>query len=270
MERITSRRDPLCAHIRKLGESKDHRYNSGEFLCDGIKLLEEATGCGAVIKTVLTARDIVFPLPPETRVGIVHQDLLDSLSPLTNAQDVLFSCAMPKEIKSGIESGAHILLDCLQDPGNVGAIIRSSYALGADSVILTGDCADPYNPKAVRASMGAVFRQPIRRISYAELAGSRAGHLTGTKPPVEVGGGMRMIGASPRPGGKSIFEIGLIDVIIAIGSEGGGLSGDVANLCDEMLTIPINPECESLNAAAAAAIIMWEAKRQASLPNYEL
>ena len=247
MEKITSRRNPRCVHIKKLGANSDYRQSSGQFLCDGLKLLEEAVMCGAEIYEVLTAVNIPFPLPIDIRVYYTERSLIDSLSPLKSAQNTLFTCKIPKKAAIVTSSGTHILLDGVQDPGNVGTIIRTANAFGMKSVILTNGCADPYNPKTIRASMGAIFKQSIQYMSMDEL--------------VKLGNsGVRFIGATLGKDSKNISNIKYKDTIIVIGSEGRGISESITSICDEMITIPMAAECESLNAAVAAAIIMWEAK----------
>jgi len=114
------------------------------------------------------------------------------------------------------------------------------------SVILTDGCADLYNPKTIRASMGAVCRQRVCHESIPELAEL-------------VAGGLKLIGAAL--GGQDISNVSLKDAVVAIGSEGRGLSDEVLELCGVRAAIPIAPECESLNAAIAASIIMWEAAK---------
>jgi TrmH family RNA methyltransferase len=248
VEEIISRRNPLCVHVKKLGVSRGYREEHRQFLCDGLKLLEEAVNCGAEVEIVLTASGIPFPLPKNTRVCSVERDLIDSLSQLKSAQDILFVCKMPQESGGCICSkGRHILLDSIQDPGNLGAIIRSANAFEINSVILTGECADPYNPKTVRASMGSIFRQRICSMSLTGLSELKNEH------------GVRLIGASSDSRSRSITELSPGDCIIAIGNEGSGLSEEILALCDDMIMIPVSRQCESLNAAVAASIIMWEA-----------
>jgi len=232
-------------HIKKLGASRGYRESCGEFLCDGLKLLEEAVNSDAVVVSVLTSSYVPFPLPVETRVYYTDKGIIDSLSPLTNAQDTLFTCKIPGGAPCcGYGEGTHILLDGLQDPGNVGTIVRTANAFRISSVILTGGCADPYNPKAVRATMGAIFRQRIGFMSISDLE-------------VAKRDGARLIGAALGENSKDVSSVVLKGSIIAIGSEGQGLSGQVLALCDECVMIPIAPECESLNAAIAAAIIIY-------------
>ena len=249
MEKLTSRRNPICIHVKKLGASRGFRGESGEFLCDGLKLLEEAVKCGAEITVVITASPIPFPLSVDTRVYYAQRELLDSLSPLKNAQDTLFVCKMNKRLAFTEKKGTHILLDGVQDPGNVGTIIRTADALGISSVILTGGCADLYNPKTIRATMGAIFRQRVFHMDMPGLAGLRDE-------------GVRFVGASP--GGTSVDFSDSIptDAVIVVGNEGGGISDGVKSLCDGMVSIPISAECESLNVSVAAAILMWETARR--------
>ena len=264
MERISSRKNPMAIHLRKLGASRAYRDESGEFLCDGIKLLEDAVRSEAEITAVLTASQIPFPLPFDTRVYYADRGLIDTLSPLKNAQETLFTCKIPKICTEEYSSfripdsesvgtaqkitGTHILLDGVQDPGNVGTIIRTANAFGIDGVIMTGGCADPYNPKTIRASMGAIFRQSFCNLKLSDLAAMRDA-------------GVRFIATDLSEDSKDIRDADLRGSVIAIGSEGRGLSDEVLALCDARVTIPITAECESLNAAVAAAILMWETAR---------
>ena len=243
MEKITSRRNPLCVHIKKLGADRGYSKQCGEFLCDGLKLLAEAIKCNADISVVLTSESIPFPMPLDTRLYYAERSLIDSLSPLKNAQDTIFVCKTPRIAETTINSGIHLLLDGVQDPGNVGTMIRTADAFGIDSVMLTDDCANPHNPKTIRATMGAIFRQDIYHINNDELEALKSG-------------GIRIIGAALSDGCRDFSEVGYNNSIIAIGSEGSGLSEKVLSLCDEKIRIPISPKCESLNAAVAAGIIL--------------
>ena len=146
------------------------------------------------------------------------------------------------------------MLDGVQDPGNVGAIIRTANAFGIKSVMMTEGCADPYNPKTIRASMGAIFRQPIRNVTMPELIEFKSN-------------GASFFGAELREGSSDILSANLEGSIIAIGSEGRGLSREVLSLCSQSIAISIAPGCESLNVAVAAAIFMWEASKGAGNMN---
>ena len=248
MEKITSRHNSLYMHMKKLGTSKSYRDEKGEFLFDGLKLLEEAVNSDAEVTTVLTASPIPFPLSIDTRVYNADRGLLDSLSQLKNSHDTLAICKMPDRTVLSDTSGTHILLDGVQDPGNVGTIIRTADALGINSVILTRGCADMYNPKTIRATMGAVFRQKVCHMSMHSLTVLRES-------------GVRFIGAVIGEKSIDVIKADLSNAVIAVGNEGQGLSDDLISLCQEMVMIPVASECESLNVSVAAAIMMWEAKR---------
>lgn len=250
MEKLTSRRNNVCIHVKKLGADRSYREKSGQYICDGIKLLEEAIKCNVTIDIVITAAGLPFPLPVNTRIYTAERTIIESISSLKSAQDTLFVCRMPPpQIKPGCAfvKGIHILLDSIQDPGNMGAIIRSANAFGIDSIILTGTFADPYNPKSLRASMGAIFRQSICCMEASRLA------------ELKRSDGVMFIGTSADDRGRDITGADLFDAVIAVGNEGHGLSEEILALCDEMVTIPVSNGCESLNAAVAASVIMWEA-----------
>ena len=270
MDKITSRRNPLCIHMKNLGASRSYREERREFLCDGLKLLEEAIISGAGVTNVLTSSHLPFPLPVDARVYFTDRSIIDSISSLKNAQNTLFTVKMPPPGGFAHGSCINLLLDGVQDPGNVGTIIRTAYAFGMGGVILTGDCADLYNPKTVRATMGAVFKQRVIAMTAEEIAALSLS-------------GVRFIGTIPGERGTGSANGDIVpgkvhadfsnviknlnrdnnehppnEAVIAIGSEGRGLSAEVLALCAERISIPVSPGCESLNAAIAAAIIMWE------------
>jgi len=250
-EHITSRRNPIVQDIKRLFEDKGRRDEKGEFACEGAKLYREALAAGVRVTCALMTREFLERggVQKGCRAVTAPDDILKYVSTQKGAADVAFVCAKPAEGGLPLSGARHIVLDGVQDPGNVGTVIRTANALSIGSVILTGECADPYNPKSVRASMGAVFRQKFCHMSLTEL---KTHHESG----------MRIIGASPGEGSLDICKADLTHSAVAIGSEGGGLSGGVLSLCDEMIAIQIAPECESLNAAVAAAIIMWEMSRR--------
>jgi len=248
MEKLSSRRNPLCQHIRNLGTDRSYRNKHGEFLCDGKKLLEEALKNDTTVTNVLTASLPELPLPLETRVYLCERSLINALSPLKNSQDTLFTCAMQASDADDYAPGTHVLLDAVSDPGNVGAIIRTANAFGVNSVMLFGECADVYNPKTIRGTMGAIFRQKTVSMSLPSLEALK-------------NKGFVIIGSAPESGGTIVTKASFDNAIIAIGNEGRGLSEQIEKLCDDMVRIPIAPECESLNAAVAAAILIWEASK---------
>ena len=246
LERLTSRKNPLIAHLRLLGTDRAYRRERGEFLCDGEKLLREALLWRAEITSVLWCGEPTVQVPCDRQV-LVDRTLLDYVSPLKSAANVLFSVRIRPWDDAA--PGRVLVLETIQDPGNLGTILRTANALWIDTVILTGECADPYNPKTVRAGMGAVFRQRCLEMERSALDSYLRTHA------------LKLYGAALSPRSADIRETDLHAAAIAIGSEGQGLSGELLSMCAGELIIPMRADCESLNAAIAAAIIMWEMQK---------
>ncbi|MBR1659293.1 MAG: RNA methyltransferase [Oscillospiraceae bacterium] len=243
MERLTSRKNEIIRRIRLLGADPAARRETGEFVCDGEKLLDEALRHGAEITRVLWAGGPGAAVPGAAEYS-VPQELLDYVSPLKHAARVVFTAKMRRWPPA--EPGRALVLETVQDPGNLGTILRTANALRIDTVILTGDCADPWGPKTVRAGMGAAFRQRVYEMEREEMRAYLSAH------------GLRLYGAALSDRAADIRTLDLKRSAVAIGSEGRGLSPALRSLCDGEAIIPMNEDCESLNAAVAAAIIMWE------------
>ena len=250
-ERITSRANPLLIHIRKLAASRAHRYASGEFLGDGVKLLEEAVewqaGLTAVIHTPGTP---LPPLPDGVRVAEVPEDVMRSISPMEAPQGALFTARIPsREPPDALPGRRYLALEGVQDPGNVGTILRTADAFEADGLFLLPGCADLYNHKTVRASMGAVFRRPAWSCTLEKLR------------MLADAAGLPLYGAALREDTADVRSLGLRQSVVLVGSEGRGLSPEALAACGRTVRIPMGDRCESLNAAAAAAILLWEGWR---------
>ncbi len=231
MERLTSRKSAVIRAFRDLARSSAAREEKGLFLCDGQKLLQEALRSGASVETVLWKENRAADLPPFPQEALLPADLFDYVSPMSNSPGPLFSVRMPSA--PDLYKVRRVLaLEELQDPGNVGTVLRTADAFGVDLVVLLEGCADLYAPKTVRASMGAVFRQ-------APLWGAA---LTDTA--------------------RDLRSLPLDPAAVLIGSEGHGLSRELLRACDGEIIIPMSGEAESLNAAVAAAIVMWEMQRR--------
>lgn len=247
-ERISSRKNKYIARLRALASDADYRYACAEYLCDGMKLLAEALDKGARVQSVLW-KDAAEELPglDGAKQYIAPAELFDYASPMKNSPGPVFTLAMPEG--QGTEMRRAVLLENVQDPGNVGTVIRTAAALGFDTVILCGACADVYSPKTARATMGAIFRENIVRMDIAaaaEYIHSR---------------GMKLYGAALSERAADIRKAELKNAVVAIGSEGRGLSAEHLSLCDGEVIIPMTPGSESFNAAIAAAIVMWEIVR---------
>lgn len=170
-ETITSRQNPLMTHLRKLASSRSYRKKSGEYLCDGTKLLAEALKWGAEVKTAVFSEGVdIPPLPDGVRAVRVSEELMRAVSPMETPQGALFTVALPEVQLPETLSGKHYLvLDGVQDPGNVGTILRTADAFDCDGVFLVNACADLYNPKTARATMGAIFRREAYSVTVEEL-----------------------------------------------------------------------------------------------------
>ena len=253
MEQITSRKNPLCLHFRKLASSRAYREETGEFLCDSPKLLEEADLWGATVCAVLFTEGV--RLPPFADRGVrlvqVSGSVMEAVSPMAAPQGVVFSCRMGRhEPPAALERGRYLLLEGVQDPGNVGTILRTADAFGADGLFLLEGCADLYNPKTVRSAMGVHFRSVVWRCSLERAAA------------LVKGAGLPLYGAAL---GERTLDVGEADLTAAgvlVGSEGRGLSPAALAACTAAVKIPMAPTCESLNAAAAAAVLLWEGWRR--------
>ena len=250
-ETITSRQNPLMTHLRKLASSRSYRKKSGEYLCDGTKLLAEALKWGAEVKTAVFSEGVdIPPLPDGVRAVRVSEELMRSVSPMETPQGALFTVALPEVQLPETLSGKHYLvIDGVQDPGNVGTILRTADAFDCDGVFLVNACADLYNPKTARATMGAIFRREAYTVTAEELFA------------LLRKSGVPLYGTALRDDTVPLAEANLARAAVAIGSEGRGLSQQVLDECAKTLKIPMNPRCESLNAAIAATVVLWEMYR---------
>ena len=243
-EQISSRKNPLLQQVKKLLSSKKERESTGLFVADGTKLLAEAVKYYPGLDTVILSEGVEAEVPAHVRLVRVPEDVMASISPMETPQGALFLCRLPEKTVFQPKPGM-LLLDGIQDPGNIGTILRTADALEVPVVLLEG-CADPYSHKVVRSSMGAVFRTPVIQTTWAEakLACEKAGI------PVAV------TALSDRA--KDLRKAELNTMAVVIGSEGRGVRKEILDAADAELIIPMNPRCESLNAAIAASIVMWE------------
>lgn len=248
MERITSRKNQYILRLRRLAADGAFRRDEGEYVLDGLKLLREAEASGAEITGVLW-RDGAEESSNAAVRYTAPAELMEYASPLKNSPGPVFTVRMPSA-EPPVTARRVIVLESVQDPGNVGTVIRTAAALGFDCVALVGACADPYSPRAARATMGAIFRQSIAETDTDGLA-----ELVSRWD-------LPLYGAALCAGAEDIRRAELRRAAVAIGSEGQGLSRELLSMCRGTVIIPMEPDSESLNAAAAAAIIMWEMRRE--------
>ena len=246
-ERISSRKNPLLQQVKKLLSSRAERRKTGLFVGDGVKLLEEAVKYWPGLETVILSEGVEAKVPAGVRIVRVPEDVMASISPMEAPQGALFLAKLPQAAEFVPQKGM-LILDGIQDPGNIGTILRTADAMDVPVVLLEG-CADPWSWKVVRSTMGAAFRKPVYQASWEEvLSKCRAAGI-----PIGV------TALSDRA--VDIRSADLREMALVIGSEGRGVRKEVLENADHELIIPMNPHCESLNAAIAAAIVMWEIKR---------
>ena len=250
-ERITSRANPLCAHFRKLASSRAYRQEAGEFLCDSPKLLREACLWGAPVRTVLHTPGVPLPDLDGADVREVSESVMAAVSPMETPQGVVFTCAMaPPPLPPRLEPGRYLVLDGIQDPGNTGTILRTADAFDCRAVFLLPGCADLYSPKTLRSAMGAHFRSAQWSCTLKDAAA------------LFRAAGVPLYAAALGPDTADVRRMDLTSAALVIGSEGRGVSPQALAACQGTLQIPMSGRCESLNAAVAAAVLLWEGWRQ--------
>ena len=232
--------------------SKKGRAAEGFFLCEGMKLCREAVGrCDVRFAVIKEGRDGEELRDMAKASGgdiiVLSDSAFDKISSDETPDGIAFAVKIPENDGAVTESEAVFALECVRDPGNVGTIIRTAAALGVDRLILA-DCADLYNPKTVRASMGALFKMNF----------TVCGDLAEVIPELKKQG-RRVISAALT--GSSV-TLGNTDLkandCLIVGNEGHGISESTVNASDETVIIPMTDKTESLNAATASAVLLWE------------
>ena len=246
-QRITARKNPLIQQVRKLVSSRKEREASGLFVADGVKLLAEAVRWWPGLDTVILSDGVEAQIPEGVRLIRVPQEIMEYISPMSTPQGALFLCRLPEKKAFQPQAGM-LLLDGIQDPGNLGTILRTADALEIPVVLLEG-CADPYGHKVVRSSMGAVFRTEVIQSTWEQVSAA----CKEANIPVAV--------TALSDTAEDIRAAALDTMAVVIGSEGQGVRKEIMENADKQLIIPMNERCESLNAAIAAAIVMWQMKK---------
>ena len=235
---ILSRQNPLVKELASLKEKKGRR-RTGTFLVEGHKMVREAIACGMDVVRLILREDYAgetYGLP----AVLLGQDAFAAVCDEKTPQGIAAEVAIPLRSVQPPQ-GRCLLLDGLQDPANVGAIIRTAVAAGYEDVYLAG-CADPFSPKSVRASMSGVFFARIMQGTQEEILSAIAG--------------MPVIAADM--GGEDVFSyVAPEKFCLAVGSEGSGLSALVRGRADVTVRIPMDARTESLNAAVSAGILMY-------------
>ncbi len=233
---ITSINNPKVKLWQKL-KIKKYRDSEKLFLVEGEHLVESAINNGLVKEIITTDKNLSF----KEDTYYVNDKIMKSLSSQVTSTKLIAVCHMLKEKDI---SGNIIILDRLQDPGNLGTIIRSAVAFNFTDIILSDDSVDLYNEKVIRASEGMIFNINIIRTNIINFIKNLNSEYTLVTTDVS--------------GGKDIKNINGKKYAIVIGNEGNGVKKEIADLCKEKVYIPMNKNCESLNAAISASILMYE------------
>ena len=259
---ITSRQNPIVARFRAAARGEGTEL----LLLDGVHLLAEALGAGIHVREAAMTREAaIISVQPEVAaladrlrthnvpVVTVSASVMQALSPVRSASPVVALADRPIGADRNVYRDQPFVIVAIdvQDPGNVGAIVRVAEAGGASGVVCAGACADPFGWKALRGSMGSALRLPILvRRDVREAIDEARRH------------GCRIIATSPRSG-RPLFDADLAGPIaILIGGEGPGLTAVQMDAADERVMIPMQPPVESLNTAVSAALIVYEARRR--------
>ena len=256
METITSRQNPIVRRFRAAADG------AGEVVLDGAHLIEEALAASVLIELVAideSAKTNVAALARRAelagaRVVRVPSKVLGAMTPVRQPSGIVAIAGRQERSLAEVLAAAPqmvLILDEVQDPGNVGAIVRVAEACGATGVIAGHGTADPMGWKALRGSMGSIFRLPVAVRQSLPEAVSAARAL-----------GIEILAAVPRDGVLLRAADLRRPVAVLLGGEGAGLPDSLVDLATTRLTIPMRPPVESLNVATAAALITYEAQRQ--------
>lgn len=257
VNRITSRTNQLIIDTSKLKDKK-FRDETSLFAFEGIKLFKEALNSGITPENVFVSESSNAAIKAADASGInycvVSESVYDKLSVDKSPDGIITICRYLSDIHgtAPAHSEQTVILCDIQDPGNLGTCIRSARAFGIGQLLLTGNCADIYNRRCIRAAMGSLFRQRISVIP----------------DPIEAvrlckANSKRVIATALRSDAKLLNDLSVDNsTVFAIGNEGHGLSDEFISECDECAIIPMKGDTESLNAAVASSIIMWEISRR--------
>ena len=259
MKIISSKDNEIVKHIKKLKDKK-YRDENNEYIVEGVKLVEEAVKENAPIKKIIICEDTTrtYEIPTNIMLEIARYEciyvtdkIFSSITQVTNPQGIM--AIIEKNIeKETIDFSQDIIvmLDDVQDPGNLGTILRTVDSIGLNQIIVSKGTADAFNPKVVRSTMGAIFRLKI--IESENLAQTireiRKHHY-------------KLVVTSLQTE-NSIYDIDFNKKIIVIGNEANGVSKEIQEMADEKVKIPMLGKTESLNASVAARIVMYEYVRQ--------
>jgi RNA methyltransferase, TrmH family len=241
---ITSLQNPTIKLIRSLDDKK-HRREAGLFIAEGVQMLERAMACGWTPEHLVATKPL--RLWDDVRPLIVSDKIMATLSAQNNPHDLLATFRQRFQPHPG-KTGLWLALEDIRDPGNLGTIIRTADAAGADGIILVGDCCDPFAHDCVRASTGSIFAVPLCKmptLRFVEFLKAWPGETVGTSMAAK----------------SSYRRAYLRPTLLVMGSESRGLTDLVASACTTCVSIPMRDGVESLNVATATALMLFETKQ---------
>lgn len=261
MIEINSKDNQTVKDTAKLKLSSKARKEQRKFFIEGARLCEDAVISNVAIKSLFYTNeakekfsDIIKKIAEKAEnIYLVSDEVATKMSDTVHTQGIFCVCDMPETdlFFENPGSGRFVALEDIQDPSNMGTILRTAEALGFNGVIVSAGCCDVYNSKVIRGSMGAIFRLPVY---VAENFPEQIRKLRS--------GGLRPLAAVPDSDASKITAIRFFKgVVMCIGNEGNGLTEETIAACGERVTIPMTGTAESLNAAIAASILMWEMVR---------
>lgn len=256
---ITSKDNEFVKHVKKLKEKK-YREEYGEFIVEGIKMLQEAISEQAKIKQIVVCEDCKNSgsIPKELLYEIakydcvyVNEKAFTQMTDVSNPQGILaiIDKSGNKEAEIDFKADLILVLDNIQDPGNMGTILRTADSINLKQILVSKGSSDVYNPKVVRSTMGAIFR--VKVIECENLV----------KTIKELKKHKINVLATDLKTDKSIYDVDYKKSAVVIGNEANGVSSEILEVADQRIKIPMLGKTESLNAAVATSIILYEAKR---------
>ncbi|MXY26012.1 MAG: RNA methyltransferase [Acidobacteria bacterium] len=267
LETISSRQNPLVIRFREVTRAR--RRARTHLLLDGVRLVTDALRAMVEIEAAIVAQAAFRQSDPAV-AALVRACQAAGVALVAGSERVMSAVSRAASPSRAVALATHcpIAVDDLlrrtvlargcvlapagvQDPGNLGAIVRAADAAGASGVIVSAESADPFGDKALRGAMGSTFRIPVADVGRADDLAAHA-----------AAAGCRVVAATPR-GGESLYAVDLRPpTVVMIGGEGGGIDPGVTDAADVILSIPMADGVDSLNAAVAAALVAYEARRQ--------
>ncbi|MGT2812264.1 TrmH family RNA methyltransferase [Streptococcus minor] len=243
MEIIRSKSNQLIKQAKKLQQKK---YRKTSYLIEGWHLLEEARQSGAIIQQIFVTEDGLHQLDTKSPVKVVSPEILAELSDSVTPQGVVAQIALPQQELPHVLNGKYLVLEDVQDPGNVGTMIRTADAAGYDGVFVSEKTADIYNMKVLRSMQGSHFHLPVYRVNLPALVE----HFQTNQVPIYA-----------TTLSKDSVDYKKVNIpssfALVMGNEGQGISDFIAEYANQLVHIPMPGQAESLNVAVAAGILLF-------------